>query len=35
MKTVHNFTDDWGRLFIVLVLTFAAPTLTGVLLYYA
>ena len=35
MKTVHNFTDDWGRLFIVLALTFSVPTLTGVLLYYA
>jgi hypothetical protein len=35
MKTLHNFTDDWGNLFIVLALvTFVPSTLTGVLLYY-
>lgn len=36
MKTLHNFTDDWGNLFIVLLLiTSPAAAITGVLLYHA
>jgi len=36
MKTLHNFTDDWGNLFIVLTFVASATaTITGVLLYHA